>query len=347
MVSVIKRGIILEHTDLEFENQAVLNPGCIKVGNDVHMLYRAVKKGNFSSIGYCKLKNGLKVVNRAKKPVLFSEFDYEKQGIEDPRIVKFGSKYYITYMGYNGRDVVGAYAVSKDLKNFEKKGIIFPLISFAEAMRLLKKTKQAKQAKRCTACFKIYHKGKTETKETTYIWGKDVVLFPRKINGKYALLHRVLPDVPMVYFKDFDELTPAYWKKHLRHLSKHIVLDAKYWFETNKIGAGCPPIETKKGWLVIYHTVEQTQKRSIKGTYRAAAALLDKKNPFKVIGRLEEPLFSPEEKWELKGDVNNVVFPTGAAVYGKRLHIYYGAADKRIALATVDINELLNELLKK
>ena len=80
--------------------------------------------------------------------------------------------------------------------------------------------------------------------------------------------------------------------------------------------------------------------------YHASAALLDIKNPLKVVGRLTEPLFSPKNSWEKKGAVNNVVFPTGAVVKDGQLYIYYGAADKLIAAKYVDINELLTELKK-
>jgi len=81
--------------------------------------------------------------------------------------------------------------------------------------------------------------------------------------------------------------------------------------------------------------------------YRAGAALLDKKDPTKVINHLREPLFSPEKEWEKKGNVDNVVFPTGTAVFGKKLYIYYGAADKRIAVVSLNLNKLLDKLLKK
>ncbi len=101
-------------------------------------------------------------------------------------------------------------------------------------------------------------------------------------------------------------------------------------------------IETDKGWLLIYHAVEDRDSGKI---YHASAALVDKKDPQKFIGKLKDPLFSPKEDWELQGDVNNVVFPTGAAVFDDRLYIYYGAADKRIACASMDLAELLDELI--
>jgi predicted GH43/DUF377 family glycosyl hydrolase len=84
---------------------------------------------------------------------------------------------------------------------------------------------------------------------------------------------------------------------------------------------------------------------TIKGyVYSACAALLDLKNPQKEIARLPYPLFYPEKEWELKGEVNNVCFPTGAVAEDDTLYIYYGAADERIAVASVSVKELLAEL---
>ena len=80
--------------------------------------------------------------------------------------------------------------------------------------------------------------------------------------------------------------------------------------------------------------------------YHAAAALLDLKNPLKVLGRLTEPLFSPKAPWEMIGVTKRVVFPTGAVIRNKRLYVYYGAADKLIAARSVDLTKLLTELKK-
>jgi predicted GH43/DUF377 family glycosyl hydrolase len=168
-------------------------------------------------------------------------------------------------------------------------------------------------------------------------------LFTKKFKGKFALVHRILPEIQVIYFKDFKELTNEFWKNYLKNLGDYIVLSSKYWYESRNIGGGCPPIETDKGWLMIYHGVEDTNKGSI---YHAGAALLDKKNPCKVIGHLKNPLFSPEKKWEKEGNVKNVVFPSGYAIFGKRLYLYYGAADTRIGVASLDLNELLGELLE-
>ena len=175
------------------------------------------------------------------------------------------------------------------------------------------------------------------------LFEKDASLFPRKFGGKFVLLHRVLPGIQIIKFNDFSELTEDRWRDYFKNLGDFVVFDPFYWFENYKIGGGCPPIETKDGWLIIYHAVEDTPLGKI---YHATAALLDRKNPVRVLGRLTEPLFSPKAPWEKSGVTNNVVFPTGAVVRDKRLYIYYGAADKLIAAKSVDLAELLTELKK-
>jgi beta-1,2-mannobiose phosphorylase / 1,2-beta-oligomannan phosphorylase len=342
MLKVKKEGVILEPTKLKFENRAVLNPTCFKQGNNVHMFYRAVRKDGVSCIGYCKLEGPLKVVERAKQPVLCPEFNYDCRGLEDPRITFINKKYYLFYTTYDGRNVRVAYAISKDLKKFKKQCVITPEITYDEAEDLFRHSR-TKHGKLKDKYFFFESYFKDIVGKDALLWEKDVMLFPEKINRKFAMLHRILPDIQVIYFKDFKDLTLYNWKKYLKHLSKYIVLGSRNWYESRNIGGGATPIKTNKGWLLIYHAVEDTDEGRI---YRASAALLDKKNPLKLLGRLKEPLFSPEEKWERKGDVNNVVFPTGTAIFGKKLYIYYGAADTRIAAASVNLDELLDELLK-
>jgi predicted GH43/DUF377 family glycosyl hydrolase len=94
--------------------------------------------------------------------------------------------------------------------------------------------------------------------------------------------------------------------------------------------------------LFIYHGVHDNKKGR---EYSACAALLDPDDPSKEIARLPYPLFSPEFDWECYGEVNNVVFPTGTSLFGDRLYIYYGAADERIACASLSLSDLLKELI--
>ena len=117
MIKVKKDGIILEKTILLFENEGVLNPAAIREGDFVHLFYRAVSEGNHSSIGYCKLMGPLEVEQRMNVALISPEFEYEKHGIEDPRIVKIEDLYYLTYTAYDGVNALGALATSKDLIN--------------------------------------------------------------------------------------------------------------------------------------------------------------------------------------------------------------------------------------
>jgi predicted GH43/DUF377 family glycosyl hydrolase len=102
----------------------------------IHLFFRALAKGNYSGIGYSKLNTPFTVAERFDTPVLFPQFDYESQGVEDPRIVKIDDHYYLTYTAYDGVNALGALAVSTDLKHFEKMGLIVPQITYEEFSHL-------------------------------------------------------------------------------------------------------------------------------------------------------------------------------------------------------------------
>lgn len=337
MIKVKSEGIILESSQNAFDNQAVLNPACVEIGSVTHMFYRGVRRGDMSSsIGCCQLVDN-KVVKRSSEPVLFPEYDYEKKGVEDPRIVFLDGVYYLFYTAYDGKNALFAYATSTDLISFVKRGVISPRISYAEAGSLFGSSRTKMRER--YFFFESYIRDREGG--DILLWEKDAFIFPKKFNNKFALVHRILPGIQVIYFDDFKDLTDDYWRGYLRNLGDYVLLDPEYRFESRNIGGGCPPIETKEGWLLIYHAVEDSHYGRI---YHAAAALLDLDDPAKVIGRSKRPLFSPTEQWEKYGDVNNVVFPTGSVVKDGRLYIYYGAADKLIAAKSVDMEELLKEL---
>jgi len=336
MIAVKNEGIILEKTNLEFENKGVLNPACIQVDDITHMFYRAVNHNNISSIGYCQLKDN-KVVKRLKEPVLFPEYDYEKKGVEDPRITLLEGTYYLFYTAYDGKNALISYATSRDLVHFAKQGLVSPKISYDEAEDIFRGSGIRKRY----TMFEMFYKKRGG--KDILLFEKDATLFPQKFGSKFALLHRILPGIQIIYFDNFSDLTLDRWRDYFKNLGDFIVLDPLFWFENRYIGGGCPPIETKDGWLIIYHAVEGTHLGKI---YHASAALLDLKNPLKVLGRLKKPLFSPSSSWERNGSVRDVVFPTSALIKNDRLYIYYGAADKLIAVKSVDLAELLTELKK-
>ena len=339
MIELKKEGILLEKTTHGFENEGVLNPAVIKEGNFIHLFYRAVSKGNYSSIGYCKFNHSHTVEERFDSPLLFPQFDYESKGIEDPRIVKIDDLYYLTYTAYDGINALGALATSRDLLSWNKQGVIVPQVCYDEFSRLAgSKDKINEKYLRYNEHEQIHEKqGKK-----VLIWDKNVIFFPRKINNKLCFLHRIKPDIQIVSINNLEELTTHFWQNYFLHLDENIAITSKYEHEISYIGGGCPPIETAEGWLIVYHGVRDSLKGYV---YSACVALLDLENPQKEIARLPYPLFEPEKVWELKGEVNNICFPTGTALFDDTLYIYYGAADERIAYASVSISALLKELL--
>jgi predicted GH43/DUF377 family glycosyl hydrolase len=128
----------------------------------------------------------------------------------------------------------------------------------------------------------------------------------------------------------------------LRHWGSHkLMLEARRggWWDANKIGLSPPPIETPRGWLVIYHGVRHS-------IYRLGLALFDLQRPEVCLKRSNEWIFGPQEPYEQRGDVDNVVFPCGYTISagGDTLHLYYGAADTSIALATGSVRAILEWL---
>lgn len=338
MIQITKEGILLEKTLHDFESHAVLNPGVIREGNTVHLFYRAVKAGNHSTIGHCKLDGPHQIISRDTEPVIFPEFEYESLGVEDPRICRIDDLYYLTYTAFDGVNALGALATSKDLKTFEKHGPIVPLFSYTEfealAMGEWEFDDRYLGYSNCAPFIK-------KSNHNNLIWDKDVLFFPERIDGKLHFLHRIKPDIQLVAINELSELTPAFWKSYFTRLKENTVLFPKHEHEISYIGAGAPPIETESGWLLIYHGVKCTFNGNV---YSACAALLDLHNPKKEIARLPYPLFEPDQSWEVQGEVENVCFPCGTAQFGDTLYIYYGAADKQIAYASVSLTELISEL---
>ena len=338
MIEVQKEGILLKKTELGFENEGVLNPASIREGGLVHLFYRAVRKGNYSSIGYCKLEGPLTVKERSDAPVFSPHLEYESHGVEDPRIVKIDDLYYLTFTAYDGVNAIGAFATSTDLQHFERRGVMVPQFSYDEFKLLARYEGPLDKY----SPYNAGDNGMMKPDEKRLVWDKDVIFFPRKINGRFYFLHRIRPDIQIAAVNDLKELTKEFWKDYLAHLDENTLLAPRHEHEASYLGGGCPPIETEYGWLLIYHGAYDTTKGYV---YSACAALLDLENPHKEIARLPYALFKPELEWELKGEVNNVVFPTGTALFGDTLYIYYGAADRQIACASLSLPTLLAELL--
>lgn len=247
-------------------------------------------------------ESGFNILSIDKKPSFYGTISDSELGVEDPRIVKIDGQYIMTYVSLS-RDgnISTSLAVSKDLEEWEKKGIIF---------------------------------GEQD---------KDVVIFPEKIKGKYIALDR--PE------GNFEFSPPHIWIAYSKDLIswgklKSIQIPKKgnkfYW----RMGAGCPPIKTERGWLLIYHSVKSREKIYV---YSGSAALLDLKNPTRILYNTSEPFIVPKNKYELKlYQKKEIVFPTGVVwdKEKKNLLIYYGGGDVVTAVRKISIKKIMG-LLKK
>jgi predicted GH43/DUF377 family glycosyl hydrolase len=298
--------ILTPRLENSWESRAVFNPGIVKDNQIVHMLYRAVERENYSTIGYAKLNLDAKLIERRSQPVIVQEFNVERRGCEDPRIVNLDQTYYIFYTGFDGANPSQSMntrvmlAETKDFQHFKKRGMVGPDVQ-----------------------------------------DKDAMIFPEKIQNKVAYIHRIIPNIQLAFLDDIENLINPekdFWKYYLNNLNDHTILFREYEWETDKIGAGPPPIRTEAGWLLIYHGVD-AQK-----VYRAGAVLLAEKDPSKIIARLPYPILEPETDYEKYGDVNMVVFPEGLVEVENELLVFYGAADKVIGCAAGKLKQLLDEL---
>lgn len=323
-----KNPILIPKEANWWESKAVFNCAILHYENKFHMLYRAIGEYEryISRIGYASSTDGYSFA-RSNHIALEPTQDYEKYGIEDPRMVEIDNQVYITYV------ILSAYVTDG--------AVVEASTALATTTDFLKYTRLRV----------ITSKGSNN---------KDVVLFPEKMSqqqssvlssstssnnadgaGKYFFLHRPSSWIGSTYGVD----KPSIWLGEgnaLTNFEKHtLLLKPEEDWEELKVGAGPPPIKTRAGWLVIYHGVSREK------VYSAGAALLDLHDPSKIIGRTKTPILEPKEPYEKLGDVNNVVFPTGACIVDNdKLFVYYGAADKVCCLATTDLNYLLDHILK-
>jgi predicted GH43/DUF377 family glycosyl hydrolase len=158
---------------------------------------------------------------------------------------------------------------------------------------------------------------------------KNACLFPEKTEDRWVMYHRIPPHIWIAYSNDLTN-----WG------NMDIVLSPRKKWEYFKIGGGAPPIKTEEGWLIIYHAVDKEYN------YRLGAAVADLAQPHKILKRGREPILEPQEEYEIKGDVPNVVFTCGAVLKDDKIYLYYGGADTVICVATANLYEILESLEK-
>lgn len=323
--------IIKPHPDHPWESLVTCNPGAWYEDGTFYLLYRGAghDEAHVIHLGLATSKDGIHFERVSNKPVLSpTPESFDSGCVEDPRIVKFGDLFYVTYayrpfppgqywlkksydhgwplkeapVGLQYNQTNTGLAISKDLKTFKKLGRI---------------TKHA-------------------------LDDRDVILFPEKINGKYVMLHRPVEWVGESYGTDVPSIWLAYSDDLMSWTDDVLLAKPEFTWELKKMGGSTPPLKTKHGWLVIYHGVSKED-----GQYRVGAMLLDLHDPTKIISRLKHYIMEPEFPYETDGYYTGCVFPTGNVIVDDTLYVYYGGADRYVCVATCKLDELLNELLNE
>jgi predicted GH43/DUF377 family glycosyl hydrolase len=293
---------ILTLADVPYPANSVFNPGAARVGDETVLLVRVEDLRGISQLHVARSHDGVTDWRFDPEPLLRSDVGRHPEeiwGCEDPRLTWLPE-----------REEWGiAYTA------YSRRG---PLVSLAT-----------------TRDFRTVHRlGPVMPPED-----KDAALFPRRIGGRWAMIHRPSP------LRGGAHMWLSY-SPDLRHWGDHtLLLEARdgAWWDAGKIGLGPPPLETPEGWLVLYHGVHATSDGPI---YRAGLALLDLDHPGIVLNRTDEWVFGPAAPYEIIGDVGRVVFPCGwiRDEATDRLLIYYGAADTSIGVAVASFSAVLDRI---
>ena len=319
--------------DSPWENLVTCNPGVIYDGGTFYMLYRAAgdDEDHVIRFGLATSTDGFHFTRVSREPVFGPSEDGPDSGcVEDPRIVKLGDTFYITY-AYRpyapGRywtfphDVVRLPACD----GFAPKAWAKSLGNTGLAM---------------TKDFRSFRRLGRLT--SPVLDDRDVILFPEKVGGKFVMLHRPKDWVgasygvsePSIWIKFSDDLLA--WEDK----PSTLLLTGRPNSWEEKIGGSTPPILTDEGWLMLYHGVADGGLAQ----YSVGALLLKADEPTVVLSRTPEPILEPELPYETQGFYNGCVFPTGNVVVDGTLYVYYGAADKHVGVATCKLDELLKYL---
>jgi len=296
------------------------NPGAVYLDGRIHLLYRAIGEDWVSRLGYASSQDGFTISERLDKPVyehvteaagygsgpLASPSGGSFAGVEDPRLVYIeeDDKLYMTYTLYDGYNIMVA------------------LNSIAAGDFLERNWRWGRP--RIISPPSEHHKN----------W----ILFPRKIDGRYAILHSLSPIIQIEYLTSLEIPDGL-------HISSRYDSGIAVWrrgWELRVRGAAAPPIETEEGWLLLYHAIDEREPEK----YKVGALLLDSRDPGRVLAAASSPVLEPTEVYEYRGFKPGVVYVTGAIARGDDLFVYYGAADNYVCVARGSLRGLLEFILE-
>lgn len=318
----ISNPILKPRNDKNWDNEGSFNPAAIKIGDETHLLYRAVGGDGVSRVGHASSHDGMIFDDRSEFPIFVMDNPRklhslpESQrynpvmypsggswgGCEDPRVVNIDGTLYMTFNAFDGWDFIRIGVSSIKEKDFKDK--------------------------------------KWNWSRTTLISpagqiNKNWVLFPEKINGKFAILHSLSPQVQVDYVDNLDQLGSGAIKIESKFGQK----SPRETWDTWIRGAGPPPLKTKEGWLVFYHATNKADPHR----YKVGILLLDLKNPTRVLARSKGPVLLPD-KWYENDGKPGIVYACGAILEKDKVNVYYGGGDKYVCMASAPLKDILSYL---
>ena len=310
---------IIKPSNYSWESKATFNPAAFEHNGKIHIVYRAIGEDDSSSLGYAYTYDGLTIEGRPTYHIYKRSFNTNESitkidyvsgggwsgGCEDPRLVLIDDIVYMIFTAFDGWGSVRLALTSIKLEDFENK--------------------------------KWNWKNAVMISPPGEI-NKNWVIFPEKINGKFAIMHSFYPKILIDYFDSLDELNG---KKFIKSNNKRPVDYTRGWDSWFR-GVGPSPIKTKYGWLILYHGMDYKNA----DRYRLGAMLLDFNDPTKILHRSNSPILEPEEDYENNGYKWGVIYSCGAVVKDGTLFVYYGGADKFVCVASIKMDDLLEDLMK-
>ncbi len=313
----------------KYRKVGTFNPGVIYDNGKFFMIDRGIQsiRPLICTFSLLESEDGVHFSLTDGNPIFSAQKDLgcELGTVEDPRIVKIENTFYMTFAHRpytydchpNGLGV----PEYRPLKGELDKGINHTLSGFAVSDDL----------RHFEIVSMLNAQGDIDE--------RDVILFPERINGKFAVLRRPRDQ----HGEEYGTSGPSIWISYSDDLKSftdpELVAGPLNDWEGEKIGSGAPPLKTKEGWLLLYHGVDKDS------VYKVGAMLLDLNDPRKVLYRTKNPIMVPEYYYEKFGlIIPNVIFPTACLEKDGLLYIYYGCCDTSISLATVKLDNILKYL---
>ncbi len=290
----------------KWESRYTLNTAAVRIDDKTYLVYRAQGDDDTSVLGYASSSDGFIIEERLDEPIYVPRESFEKK------------------------------------QHGGSSGCEDPRITpFGDRLYMCYTAYDAKHPTRVALTSISTH----DFLNKKWKWEKPILisppgiddknscLFPEKVNNKYVFLHRIDPCIWIDYVPDLEFKNDSWLKGSI------LLSPRENKWDSLKVGIAAPPIKTNDGWLLIYHSLSKYDNK-----YRLGAILLDLEFPSVVRARLDYPILEPETDYENTGLRPGTVFSCGVVVVNGIIFVYYGAGDQTIAVATISLKELLQEI---